>query len=161
LLAAILILIGGVAAYLWWREVQQKRDANEQARQHNAAMLARETAEAQACIDGIARRDPRVDAAADVRRGDATPIGISYMPHTGDWTIFYEGVDACIRRPPYRPTGKWFRHTSFGHPVLPPPNLRRCEAAARNYALAYNAEMLRLAPGAVARFCRQEAARAR
>lgn len=135
--------------------MQEEAAAEANVIRHNEEVMRQAAAQAQACIDDIARRDPVADATSDIARGDPTPIGIGYMPHEGNPSIHYPGVDACRQaRPRDRDSGKAMRHTGFNFSHWPPANQERCESAARNYAAAYNAEMLRRAPAAVAAFCR-------
>ena len=125
---------------------------------HNLGLMRQATARAQACIDEIAARDPRADAARDIARGDPTPIGISFRAHDPpDIATVYPGAEACrgyVSGRTYKPTGKWLTRTPFGLSFMPAPNASRCEDSARRYATAYNQHLSGLAPAAVQRFCR-------
>jgi hypothetical protein len=143
--------IGGVAGYLFWQEKQQRTERRAAVERQQAAARPR------ICIEALAGRDPLPDVANDIARGDATPIGLTYRPREGAMTITFPGVDACNgARPPYRPTGKWLRETGSSWDLRQAREQPRCEAAVRRYVAAYNAEMLRLAPGPVRHYCQQE-----
>ncbi len=156
-LAAAMVLIvvglGGTDFYQDWRE---RRDRQLAYQAERAARLAQREAEARRCIADLARRSPEADAAADAARGDATPIGLSFMPHDpATWTTDYP--NGCERSPvgrSYRATGKWFRYTHDGFSFEgSAPSEAQCQRAARDYAVRYNRRMTAIAPAAVARFC--------
>jgi hypothetical protein len=120
--------------------------------------LAVQEAEALQCLAALAERDPRQDAERDWARGDRTPIGITIVPHdppTPDTS--YEKACEYSYDGYYRPTGKWFTHTSAGYSFFKePPSQGRCRYKSQIYASAYNARMVELAPGEVRRFCSRQ-----
>ncbi|MEA1015855.1 hypothetical protein [Sphingosinicella sp. LY1275] len=153
-LIAINGVLAGAQAYMGFLE-RSARGA-EAARE----LQKRETL-AQQCIRDISGRSAEGDAAADVKRGDATPIGLTYMPHDPPTeTTFYPG--ACEEIRPwgvYRSTGKWFKRTYSGFSFMEPPSAGKCDRLREAYVHRYNLEMLRLARPAVRRFCLREGGR--
>ena len=156
-IGAILIVIGGLAVLglVQWREERSEAELRAGSQRQIAELARRDRERAQTCIDEIARLDPAADAANDIARGDPTPIALGFTPHEGNPATYYPGVDACrYARARERDSEKRMRHTVFAFSHWQAPNQHRCEQAAIGYATAYNAEMLRRAPRAVAAFCR-------
>ncbi|HKR23906.1 MAG TPA: hypothetical protein VJS15_01490 [Allosphingosinicella sp.] len=157
-ISAIVIALGGLAllGLLQWLEERKGAAMRAESRERLATQMRQAAAEAQSCIDEIAALDPAAEAARDVARGDATPMAVSFQAHDPpDISTGYPGVESCRYAGAERQDPeKRMRHTGFRFSHVSAPNQHRCELAALGYVAAYNAEMLRRAPAAIAAFCR-------
>ncbi|MBY8825171.1 hypothetical protein [Sphingomonas colocasiae] len=134
----------------------ERHDRMRVAREYEQRENRRIATEARRCAVELAARDPVADARTDVARGDATPIGLTAIPHDGLDSSFYP--EACDNAPEghrYQNTGKWFRRnfTSFAIGLGTPHNAPECARAIRDYAVRYNQAMIWLAPRQVRHFC--------
>ena len=158
LIGTILTFAALCAASYVWLEVKGRWDQQLAWRIEQEQRLARAEAEARRCIAELARRNPEADVAADIARGDATPIGRTYLPH--DPAILMTSYPEACREVPdgqrYESTGKWFTGTAGGFSFeREPPSADACDRAGQEYIRRYNRQMVALAQAAVARFCRR------
>jgi hypothetical protein len=161
-IAAAIAILGVIAfGLIQWRQARKQAEWRAQTERRHALDLAMLRRRSQICIEGIGGRDPAADAASDVMRGDQTLIGIEIVPQEDGPYTLYPGVELCAptRRPNAR-VGKWFTYGYYDDPLIGVPRYDApCQMAADRYARAYNAEMVRRAPRAIAAFCHIERVR--
>jgi hypothetical protein len=157
-----LLVLAGMIVFDWVEESRSRAEGRRQ----NEETIRQLTLVAQRCIDRFAARDPRADAEADFRRGDATPIGHTNFPHEGEVTTSYPAAVGCEQIsigafPDFQAgtlapeNGKWLRHSASSFEFISAPNQHVCDNAENHYVHEYNKRMSELAPAAVAGFCRR------
>ncbi|EDL48836.1 hypothetical protein [Erythrobacter sp. SD-21] len=139
--AAILLAFSG-GGVVWWSQGEADRSESENT--------------VQSCVSEMARRDPLAEARADLARGEDRPL---LVYHNGEAPFFgADGIPECgfLPSPP---------HSRYAHFDLGPttdevapccdrdPMPNPCGKAQMDWTRAYNAELARLKPEIVGKYC--------
>lgn len=155
MLLGILAALGLGAFAANWAAESNKRNAARRAYQFaEQARLRSAKADAQRCVAELQQRDPVNDADRDISRGDATPIGITVVPHDPpEASTYYEKGCEKSYEGDYRPTGKWFTRTTYAFSTF---THAKCNARVREYVTRYNLRMIESAPEEIRSFCQSQ-----